>query len=299
METNLSFRTKSVYVCIDNYEKYSFNYQCWTISDDYVTNDRSPLHSRYSICITSPSITNQDELADYSLQGQKIADVITELIPIAGLPSLNSPKFKSFSSNLALEDYKSAPYGWSSNYATIISSLFSESGNKCNLNVSIEGFVYHTTLDQSPLNEIQHMLEHYDEAEDSIKFLLFLNNSILSANDINVFMLIGKALEIIFEIGVYSTPQWDKRKPIRNYFPELSEVLQDKTFGNLFDWTNHRKESRHYVNDKCRTNVEAHISLTGEERKYLYICTNCLSINVIRDAFGLSRLSVSTQLGHK
>ena len=138
MENKLYFRTKPVYVCIDNYEKYSFNYHGWSISDNYVLNESSPRHSLYSITITSPSITNEDELNNYSLQGQIIADMVTELIPISGLPSLNSPKFKSFSSNLALEDYKSAPNGWSSNYATILSSLNSESGNNCNLNIRLK-----------------------------------------------------------------------------------------------------------------------------------------------------------------
>lgn len=295
MENILAFKTKPVYVCIDKYEKYSFIYQGWTISDNYVLNESSPEHSQYSITITSPSISDEDELNHYSLQGKKNAELITELIPISGLPSLNSPKNKSFCNNQEFVDYNSAPSGWSSNYTTIQSMLNREKDNKISLVVTFEGIVHFSMLEHTPLPDIQHMLEHYDDIDESIKFLLFLNNSILSANDINVFMLIGKALEIIYEIGIHSEPKWDKRKPIRSYFPELSEVLHDKTFSNLFELSNSRKESRHFVNDKCKNNVEAHVSLSKEERTDLYRCSIILTLNVIRDAFGLSRLPVSTQ----
>ena len=276
-----------MYVCIDKYEKYSFNFQGWTVSDNYVLNENSPHHSQYSICITSPSISNQDELADYSFLGQKIADIITELIPISGLPSLNSPRFKSFFSNKALVDYKSAPNGWSSNYVTILSSLNKESRNNCNVDIKVEGFIQYSVLEKSPLHEIQHMQELYDGIEDSVKFLLFLNKSILSANDINTYMLIGKALEIAFAIGIHNTPKWKEERPIRNCYPEFAELFQNITFGNLFDWSNHRKESRHYIKDK--SNIEAHIPLTDEERTSFYRCSINLITIVVRDVFGLTR----------
>lgn len=294
MEYKLSFRTKPVYVSIDNYEKYSFNYQGWTISDNYVLNESSSHHSQYSIAITSPNLANKDELNNYSLQGQKIADIITELIPISGLPSLNSPKFKSFFSNLALVDYKSAPNGWRSNYATILPSLNRESGNKCNLNVSIEGFVYPTALEQSPLHEIQQMLEHYDDAEDPIKFLLFLNNSILSANDINVFMLIGKSIEIINALYPYKKHQGSNDRRIEKYFPELIDVFQDITIEKIFSWSNNRKETRHYPNKK--NNKIPHESLSDEEKIKMYKCSTYLIINVIRHSFELPHISFCFKL---
>ena len=287
MENHLIYRTNPLYVCIDKYEKYSFGFQGWEISDEYVYNESSPRHSQYSISITSPSISNQDELADYSLQGRKIADTVTELMPICGLPSLNSPRFKSFSSNLALVNYKSVPNGWSSNYSTILSSLNRESGNNCYLDITVEGFIDARALEQSPLPDLQHMMEHYDDAEDPIKFLLFLNNSILSANDINVFLLIGKALEIAFAIGLHNKPKWKEKRPIKNCYPEFAEIFQNITFGDLFDWSNRRKESRHYIKDK--SNIESHICLTDEERTNLYRCSINLITIVIRDAFGLSR----------
>ncbi len=292
MNNILYFRTKPVYVCIDKYEAYSFDYKGWIISDDYVVNERTPRHSQYSICISSPNLTNQDELKNFSLQEQKIADIITELIPISGLPSLNSPKFNSFSSNLALEDYKSAPNGWSSNYETVLSSLNKESVNKCNLNVSIKGFVYPTALEQSPLHEIHHMLELYDDAEDSIKFLLFLNNSILSAKDINVYMLIGKALEIVDAIYPYHGKEKDDNR-IEFFFPELSETFGEHTIKGLCHWCNKRQETRHYVKDK--TNIIPHHALSAEERKTLYRCSTNLIINVVRHAFGLSHLPIESE----
>ncbi len=69
MENKITFRTKPVYVCVDKYEKYSFNYQGWTIADSYELNESSPRHSRYSITISSPSISTEDELNNFSLQG--------------------------------------------------------------------------------------------------------------------------------------------------------------------------------------------------------------------------------------
>jgi len=290
MENKLSFRTKPVYVLIDKYERYSFNYQGWTVSDNYLLNENSPRHSQYSICITSPNISNQDELADYSFHGQKIVDIITELIPICGLPSLNSPRLKSFFSNNALVDYRSAPNGWSSNYATILSSLNRESDNNCHLEIKVEGFIQYSVLEKSPLYEIQHMLELYDGAKDHIKFLLFLNNSILSANDINVFMLIGKALEMINDIYPYKNHQGSKDRRIEQYFPELLDVFKDTTIKTLLNWSNNRKETRHYNDNK--NEKKSHESLSDDERKTLYRCSTILIVNVIRHALKLPQRSI-------
>lgn len=129
-------------------------------------NENSPRHSQYSICITSPNITNQEELAHNSFQGQKIADIITELIPISGLTSLNSPKLKNFCYNQALVDYKSAPDGWESNYNLVQTSLNREYNDKMHVDITLQGFIHTSMLGQSPLYDIQHMLEHYDEVEE-------------------------------------------------------------------------------------------------------------------------------------
>ena len=219
------------------------------------------------------------------MSGKKIADIITKLIPISGLSSLNSPNFISFSNNHELVDYKSAPNGWRTNYSDIQSTLNSEKGDKQFLDVTLVGFVHPSILEQSPLYEIKQMLEHYNEADEHIKFLLFLYNSIETANDINVYMLIGKALEMVFAMGEYKNT-----RKIKNYFPELSDILQDITFGNLFDLTNHRKESRHYVDNK--KNNKTHDSMSNEERINLYRCSTNLIISVIRKAFGLSSVSI-------
>lgn len=291
MENKLSFRSKPVYVCIDKYEKYSFNYQGWTISDNYVLNESCPQYSQYSIIITSPSISVEDELNYYSMQGHKIADIITELIPISGLPSLNSPKFKSFYNNQEFVDNKSAPSRWSSNYATIQSILNREKDNKINLDVTFERFVHPIVLEQYPLHDVKHMLEYYDDVDEPIKFLLFLNNSILSANDINVFMLIGKAIEIINALYPYKKHQKSKDRRIEIYFPELLDVFQDVTIEKLWKWSNDRKEARHY-SDKKNDNLP-HDSLSDEERRKMYRYSTCLMINVIRSAFELPHLSIA------
>ena len=89
-----------MHVHINKYEKFAFEYLGWKVSDNYLYNENSPLHSQYSITITSPDITTQEELSNNSVRGKEIADIITVLIPISGLPSLNSPKFISFSNNM-------------------------------------------------------------------------------------------------------------------------------------------------------------------------------------------------------
>ena len=288
MENKLAFKTKPVYVCIDKYEKYSFNYQGWTISDNYMLNECSHRLSQYSISITSPSISTQDELDNYSLQGQRIADIITELIPISGLPSLNSPKFKSFYNNQEIVAYKSAPNGWSTNYTTIQSSLNRENSNKNNLDVTVEGFIHPVMMEQSPLHDIQHMLEHYDDVDEPIKFLLFLNNSI-SANDINVFMLVGKALEIVDAIYPYHGSEEDDGR-IKTFFPELSDTFGENTIKRLCHWCNERKEARHYI--KVKHERLPHNPLSEEERISLCRCSRSLILNVIRHAFQLPHKSV-------
>jgi len=285
MANYLSFNTKDIYVHINKYEKYSFDYLGWTVSDNYKYNEKIPRHSQYSITITSPVITNQEELNNSNVRGKEIADIITLLIPISGLSPLNSPKFISFSNNHEFVDFKSAPNGWSTNYSDIQSTLDSEKGDELVLTVTAEGLIHSSKLDQSPLFEIQQMLEHYYDADEHTAFLLFLYNSIETANDINVYMLIGKALEIVFAIGIYN-----KKRHIKSYFPELSEILKDVTFGTLFDLTNRRKESRHYVDNK--KNNQTHNSMSNEEKIKLYRCSTSIIINVIRQAFGLSRVPI-------
>ena len=274
-----------MYVHINKYEKCTFDYLGWAVSDNYEYNEKFPRQSQYSITITSPDITNQEELNNSNVRGKEIADIISLLIPISGLSSLNRPKFICFSNNQKFVDFKSAPNGWSTNYSDIQSMLNSETGDKLILNVTAEGFIHSSILEQSPLFEIQQMLEHYNDADEHIAFLLFLYNSIETVNDINVYMLIGKALEIVFAIGAYN-----KKRHIKSYFPELSEILQDVTFGSLFDLTNRRKESRHYVDNK--KNNQIHNSMSNEEKIKLYRCSTSLIINVIRQAFGLSRVPI-------
>ena len=278
-----------MYVHINEYEKYTFDYLGWTVSDRYKYNEIIPRHSQYSITITSPDITSQEELNNSSMRGKEIADIITMLIPISGLSSLNSPKFISFSNNHEIVDYKSAPNGWSTNFADIQSKLNSEKTNKMILDVTAEGFIHPSKLELSPLIEIQQMLEHYNDAEEHIKFLLFLYNSIATANDINVYMLIGKALEIIEAMYPHNNSNGTDRR-IDIFYPELANVFQTTTIKDLSKLTNKRKETRHYVKDKH--NIIPHESMSNEERIKLYRCSTSLIINVIRQAFGLSRLSI-------
>ena len=191
---------------------------------------------------------------------------------------------------LGFVDYKSAPNGWSTNYAEIKSTLNVENSNKLILNVTMEGFCHYSKLEHSPLYDIRHMLEHYDNVDEYIKFLIFLYNSIETSNDINAYMLIGKAIGIINTIYPYKKHQKSKDRRIEKYFPELSADFYGVTIEMLWSWSNNRKETRHFI-DKKNNNLP-HESLNNEDRIKFYKCSISLIINVIRHAFGLPHESI-------
>ena len=129
------------------------------------------------------------------------------------------------------------------------------------------------------------MLDKYDNLPEDVRFLLFLNYSILTSDNFNVFMLIGKALEIINAMYPFQHNHGKPDKRIEEYFPELIDTFQGITIKNLMDLSNNRQETRHFLDKKKHL---PHESLTRDERINLYRCSTSLMLNVLRDKFGLT-----------
>ena len=166
MEHHLTFTTDSMDVCINNYEPYSFDYKGWTVSDKYVHNKNNPRGSSYAIIFSSPLFSDEEELNNYRLSGQDISNLITTLIPVCGLPSLNSPKFMDFLKDQYIIDYKSAPQGWKTNYDDVLKQIRADKGSKMLVHITFMGISRYSTIGSSPLEDIRIMLERYDAFSD-------------------------------------------------------------------------------------------------------------------------------------
>lgn len=290
MSHQLTFTTDPIDVCINNYEPYSFNYDGWTVSDKYFHNKKNNRGSYYKIVITSPSFFNEEMLNNYVIIGQDIINLITPLIPVCGIPSLNYPKFKDFLKDQIIIDPKSSPQGWSSDYNDVLEQIKDEKGEKMHVSYEFMGICRFSTIDYTPLKDLHLMLDKYDTLPENVRFLIFLNYSILTSDNFNVFMLIGKALEIINAMYPFKHNHGKEDKRIEEYYPELLNVFNGITIRNLINLSNSRKETRHYIKDKNQ--LTSHDSLSSEERKDLFRCSTYLMLNVIRNNFGLTPFQI-------
>lgn len=286
---HLTFTTDSIDVCINNYEPYSFEYDGWTVSDKYVHNEKKDRGSNYKFVITSPSFHKEEMLNNYVIIGQDIINIITPLIPVCGIPSLNYPKLKNFLKDQNIIDPKSSPQGWSSDYNDVLEQIKAEKGEKMHVFIECMGISRFSTINDSPLKELHIMLNKYDSLSEDVRFLIFLNYSILTSDNFNVFMLIGKALEIINAMYPFKHNHGKEDKRIDELFPELIDTFQGITIRNLMDLSNNRQETRHFIDKK---NHLPHESLTRDERINLYRCSTSLMLNVLRDKFGLTPFQI-------
>ena len=287
MGTKLSFISDALDVEIENYSDCKFEYDKWIVSDKYVLNEKQPRLSKYSIVVTSPNIETEEELNDYRINGERVVNRITHFIPFCGLPTLNSPKSMSVYRDVSFIDYQKAPKGWEMNYNEI-KETFRDSQAKHSITVSVEGFKPYSIIDSSPLGELNTIMNNYDLTGEEIKFLIFLNNAILTSTDSNAYMLIGKALEIIN--AIYPL-KGKKDNRINEYFPELEEMYKGHTIKELIGLCNNRKETRHYIK-KDKTQLISHESLSKEEGLLLFKFSTNLILNVVRDKFDLPHMAI-------
>ena len=287
MNNKLVYTSDSMNVFIKNYVEYKFMYYNWIVSDKYVFNEKSPRHSKYTILVTSQIIKDEQELCNYASNGREIANKITSFIPLCGLPSLISKGNHDFLTNSSIIVFESAPYGWKTNYREIRKELTTSHNNEIYMEIDCLGVTGYSILDNSPMKELQIIMRKYKEIREEVKYLIFLNDSILSSTNSNIFMLMGKALEIINAMYPLETKK-DRR--IEEHFPEVSNIFNGYTIKDLFNLSNNRKETRHYIKDKAQ--IVSHESLNEEERIMMYKCTTCLLLNVIRDKLGLPHVSI-------
>lgn len=286
MENSLSFISDSMDVGIKNYTERKFKYDKWIVSDKYVLNENKLHLSKYSLVITSPVVRTKEELDDYRINGEKVVNRITHFIPICGLPSLNSPKYVSFYSDVSIIDYANSPNGWKTDYNEL-REKFNTQKTRFTITASFGGVRHYSIIENTPLEDLKIIMDNYDSIGEETKYLIFLYNAILSSSDDNVYMIIGKALEIINAIYPLNGKK-DNR--LRDFFPELEDVYKEHSIKELIGLSNTRKETRHYIKDKTR--VIPHESLSKEEGSLLYKLSTNLILNAIRDRFELSRYAI-------
>ena len=290
MEKSLSFISDALDVEIKNYSERKFEYDKWMVSDKYVLDEKQPHLSKYSIIVTSPNIGTEEELNDYRSKGEKVINRITHFIPICGLPALNTPKSSSFYRDVSIIDYQKAPLGWEMNYKEIKDIFRVQKSKKHTITISVEGFRPYSIIDSSPLEELSIIMNNYDSTSEEIRFLVFLNNAILTSTDSSKYMLIGKALEIIN--AIYPL-KGNKDNRINEYFPEIEEVYEGHAIKELMGLCNFRKETRHFIKDKKdNTRLIPHESLSKEEGLLLLGLSTNLIMNVIREKVGLAHAAI-------
>ncbi len=288
MTADLIFTSAPIEVRITNYVKHTFRYNDWVISDKYVPHEGHPSLCKYSIIVTKNGIVDEEMLYKFRTEGQDVINLITSLIPFCKLPSLNRSKYLDFENNISLIDYKIPPKGWKTNYIEIKEKFEAVKNSILKVTISSLGLCKHHTIEDSPLEELELMMKRYDSVPENVKYLIYLNYSILTTTSLNVYMLIGKALEIIDAMYPKGRGKEDNR--IAKLFPELKDVFHNYTIGDLMGLSNFRKETRHYIENK--TNLTPHPSLNKEERKKMFRCATCLLLNVIREKFGLSHQTI-------
>ena len=119
MTADLTFTSDPIEVRITNYVKHTFRYNDWVISDKYVPHEGNPCFCKYSILVTKNGIADEEMLHKYRVEGLEVVNLITSLIPLCGLPSLNSPKYQDFNKGTFVIDYKDSPQGWKTNYIEV------------------------------------------------------------------------------------------------------------------------------------------------------------------------------------
>ena len=177
------------------------------------------------------------------------------------------------------------PRGWKSNYNDIKEKIDTAKQSRVKVIIDYKEICHYSIIERSPLRELELMISKYEIINEEIKFLIFLYNSILISRDDNMFMLIGKAIEIINELF----PKY-KNKLLSEIFPESAGVFNNYTISKLKCLSNQRKESRHYVKGKGERNLISHESLTCDEKVMMYKCSTYLLHQVIRESFGLPRI---------
>ena len=277
----LIYTSNPLSLVIANYEPMSFEYNGWIVSDEYACNKKYGTLSEYRIKVSSNEICNDEDLNSAAYQGRELTDIITKLLPYVAFVSLNEPQCVNSTRTETSIIVNSPTKGWTNNYNEVESYLVTQDGISFKVICEYDGTIHYAKMINSPLNELKTMLEAYEGLSNNYKFLIFLHNAIKESEDINRYMLIGKALEIVNAIYPYQRGRQDRR--IQENHPELLPFFEGTTLKNLIGLSNSRQESRHYINQS----TDSHPKLSEEEAGKLYLCSVLLITNIIRKVCGL------------
>ena len=278
----LIYTSNPLSLVIANYEPMSFEYNGWTVSDEYACNEKYPIDSKYRIVISSQDIESKEELRETASQGRYVTELITKMLPYVTFVSLNEPLHTNLSRTRFIINTTKPLSGWNNNYEEIETELGKNDDNPLKVKVTLMPTTHWVRMHKSPMEELKIVLENYNSLSDSYKFLIFLHNAIKESEDINRYMLIGKALEIVNAIYPYQGGRQDRR--IQENHPELLPFFEGMTLKDLIGLSNSRQESRHYINQS----TVSHPRLTEDEAKKLYLCSVLLITNIIRKKCGLA-----------
>ena len=279
----LVYTSNPLSLVIEHYEPMSFEYNGWEIADEYDYNEKYGTLSEYRIKVSSNDISNENELECAAFQGRELTDTITKLLPYVAFVSLNEPECIDSTRTHTSIIVNRATKGWTNNYNEVESDLTAKENIPFKVICSYDGTIHYAKMINSPLNELKTMLEAYEGLSNNYKFLIFLHNAIKESEDINRYMLIGKALEIVSAIYPFQKNKRQQDTRIKDLHPELLPVFGEMTLQKLIDLSNSRQESRHYM----RSLTDSHPKLSEEEAGKLYLCSVLLITNIIRNVCGL------------
>ncbi len=279
----LFYTSNPLSLVIANYEPMSFEYNGWIVSDEYACNKKYGTLSEYRIKVSSNEICNDEDLNSAAYQGRELTDIITKLLPYVAFVSLNEPQCVNSTRTETSIIVNSPTKGWTNNYNEVESYLVTQDGISFKVICEYDGTIHYAKMINSPLNELKTMLEAYEGLSNNYKFLIFLHNAIKESEDINRYMLIGKALEIVSAIYPFQKNKRQQDTRIKDLHPELLPVFGELTLQKLIDLSNSRQESRHYM----RSLTDSHPKLSEEEAGKLYLCSVLLITNIIRNVCGL------------
>jgi hypothetical protein len=261
----------------------SFEYNGWTISEEYNYNEKFPKDSEYRLVVSSLEIRSKDKLSETASKGREVTELITKMLPYVAFVSLNEPLHTNTSRTRYIISTTKPLNGWNNNYEEIETELDKNDDNPLRVKCSLMATIHWVRVPKSPMEELKIVLENYNSLSDSYKFLIFLHNAIKESEDINRYMLIGKALEIVNTIYPYERHRGKDDDRIERFHPELAPIFGKITLKDLMEWSNNRQETRHYM----RNLKDSHPRLTEEEREKLYLCSVLLITNIIRKVCGL------------
>lgn len=276
-ENKLKYTSPKLTLIINHYRPYRFEYNDWIIYDHY--NNENQNFPEYIIIIESKSLNKQEDVYEKNLEGYELIKFVSQLIPFC---IYNSFARSDMFDRVFLQEsfnFINPAYDWKSNYQEVYLAM---QKSKLRCIAYFSGYIIKTNVDESPLLDLERMLVNYTSLDENKLYLIFLLNSALESTNLNRYLILGKALEIVDAMYPYKNSKDDRLNTIN---PLLNEIFKGKTIKDLRGLSNTRKETRHYIGDKI--NILPHQEMTKDEKILYYNCIFNLIVCVIRQSLSL------------